>query len=171
VLVGALHALARIDRPVLRTRIHGDYHLGQVLRTREDFVIVDFEGEPARSLAERRARQSPVKDVAGMLRSLCYAAASARMTLDPAGEDARRATAARTWEAATGAQFLRAYRETAGDAGFVPSDTATFVALLEAYLLEKAFYELRYELDNRPSWIGIPLAGIRSLRSTPGTGA
>ena len=128
-----------------------------MLRTQDDFVIVDFEGEPARTLDERRAKHSPVKDVAGMLRSLCYAAESARRA------GAGSAAATRTWQRAAGAQFLRAYRETIRRAALVPAATPAFRALLEAYLLDKALYELRYELDNRPDWVGIPLTGILEM--------
>ncbi|MBI2816187.1 MAG: maltose alpha-D-glucosyltransferase [Acidobacteria bacterium] len=148
----------------LRTRIHGDYHLGQLLRVKNDFVILDFEGEPARSLAERRSKQSPLKDVAGMLRSFSYAAWSALLayttrhpekliTLEPW---------AKLWERATGAEFLRAYCERGADAAFLPAREG-LRALLEAYLLDKTFYELRYELNNRPDWIRIPLNGILSM--------
>jgi maltose alpha-D-glucosyltransferase/alpha-amylase len=156
-------AITGLRGPLRRTRIHGDYHLGQVLKTRDDFVIVDFEGEPARSLEERRAKQSPLKDVAGMLRSLSYAAESVRL---PAG---RAATVAdvdawmQAWQSAAGGAFLCGYRETAGIDEVVPRDPAEFATLLEAFLLDKALYELRYELDNRPSWIGIPLRGLLSL--------
>lgn len=156
-----------LDTPIggLRTRIHGDYHLGQVLRTRNDYVILDFEGEPARSLAERRAKHSPLKDVAGMLRSFSYAA---HMALH--NYAARRPEAAeqlepwrRLWEQASAAEFLRAYRAGAGAALFLPPDESRLQLLLNAYLLDKALYELRYELDNRPEWIRIPMAGILAL--------
>jgi maltose alpha-D-glucosyltransferase / alpha-amylase len=149
----------------LRTRIHGDYHLGQVLRYRSDFIILDFEGEPARSLAERRAKQSPMKDVAGMLRSFSYAAYA---TL--ANYTARRPEDwsclrpwAKLWERSAGAEFLRAYRAASQGAYHVPADPAAFKKLLDAYLLDKALYELRYELNNRPAWVRIPLEGILSL--------
>jgi maltose alpha-D-glucosyltransferase/alpha-amylase len=117
-------------------RIHGDYHLGQVLRTKTDFVILDFEGEPARPLAYRRAKQCPLKDVAGMLRSFSYAAYAA---------------------------FLRAYRETARGARFLPADSGDFRKLLDVFLLDKALYEVLYELNARPEWVRIPLMGIISL--------
>ncbi len=150
-----------------RIRVHGDYHLGQVLRSRGDFVILDFEGEPARSLAERRARQSPMKDVAGMLRSFSYAAYSGLMrvlTRRP-GDAERLEPWARIWEQAACSAFLRAYRLTMKAAGglLVPADAEGFEQLLEIYVLDKALYELMYELNNRPAWVRIPLAGILAL--------
>jgi trehalose synthase-fused probable maltokinase len=156
-------ALERLPVALRRIRIHGDYHLGQLLRTHDDVVIVDFEGEPARPLAERRAKHPAMKDVAGMLRSFGYAAESAR--IECAGRAGPRFLREwrRAWEAATGAAFLRAYRTTAGTSGVVPDDQTAFATLLEAYLLDKALYELRYELDNRPTWVAIPLDGIQSL--------
>ncbi len=149
-----------------RTRIHGDYHLGQVLRVRTDYVILDFEGEPARPLAQRRAKQSPLKDVAAMLRSFSYAAYSALL-----GYTARHPEVfeklepwAWLWESSTASEFLRAYLETAAGAAFLPAhEGGTFQMLLDAYLLDKALYELLYEMDNRPTWVGIPLIGIAAL--------
>ena len=148
-----------------RTRIHGDYHLGQVLRAKADFVILDFEGEPARSLAERRAKQSPLKDVAGMLRSFSYAAAAG---LDKFSQ--RRPEAAKNiepwaqlWQNAVSTEFLRAYKvAVAASPGLAPEPSQAQL-LLNAYLLEKSLYELLYELNNRPAWVRIPLAGILSL--------
>jgi maltose alpha-D-glucosyltransferase/alpha-amylase len=148
-----------------RTRVHGDYHLGQVLRVRGDYVILDFEGEPARPLAERRSKQSALKDVAGMLRSYSYAAYAAllnRVARRP--EDVARIEPwARLWERSTGAEFLRAYRDAVGAAPFLPAAAEGFGALLHGYLLDKALYELQYELDSRPNWIRIPLWGLRWL--------
>jgi maltose alpha-D-glucosyltransferase/alpha-amylase len=149
----------------LRTRIHGDYHLGQVLRVKSDFVILDFEGEPARSLAERRSKQSPMKDVAGMLRSFSYAAYAALMNFTARRpEDLSRLMPwARLWERAVSAEFLRAYRTASQNSAHVPSDGAEFRKLMDAYLLDKALYELLYELNNRPTWVRIPIEGILSL--------
>lgn len=130
------------------SRHHGDYHLGQVLRTEDDWMIIDFEGEPARPLAERRALSSPARDVAGMLRSFAYAAATAA-----AHDDADRDRAAR-WEAMARDAFLRGYGDTR---------TAPLIALFE---IEKLFYELRYELNNRPTWVWIPLLGIQTMLAT-----
>jgi maltose alpha-D-glucosyltransferase/alpha-amylase len=145
----------------VRIRIHGDYHLGQVLRTEEDFIILDFEGEPARSLAERRLKQPPLKDVAGMLRSFSYAAYAAlfTFTLNGADDYALLAPWADAWQHWIGKAFLASYRSTAGtDLGV--QDSWEFDRLLDAFILEKALYELRYELNNRPHWLGIPLVGI-----------
>jgi maltose alpha-D-glucosyltransferase/alpha-amylase len=149
----------------LRTRIHGDYHLGQVLRTKNDYVILDFEGEPARPLAERREKHSPLKDVAGMLRSFSYAAQVALLNYTTRRPDAidRLDPWARFWERSTAAEFLRAYRATPADAPFLPADPGSFKTLLEVYLLSKALHELRHELENRPGWARIPLVGILSL--------
>jgi len=147
--------------------VHGDYHLGQVLRTRGDFVILDFEGEPARSLDERREKQSPIKDVAGMLRSFSYAAYSGlmRVLLRRPGDADRLEPWARLWEQSVCSAFLRAYRLTmkAAGAGVVPAEAEVFEHLLEIYVLDKALYELAYELNNRPAWVRIPLAGILAL--------
>ncbi len=149
----------------MQTRVHGDYHLGQVLRTKSDFVILDFEGEPARSLEERSAKQSPLKDVAGMLRSFSYAAfASLSRYTTRRPQDAEKLEPwARLWEQAVSGEFLRAYREAVGGSAVVPTDPAAFRSLLEAFILDKAFYELVYELNNRPAWVRIPLHGILSL--------
>ncbi|MGC2500468.1 MAG: putative maltokinase, partial [Acidobacteriaceae bacterium] len=146
-------------------RIHGDYHLGQVLRSRGDFVILDFEGEPARPLAERRAKYSPLKDVAGMLRSFSYAAfvALTKYTTRRPEEYVQLESWARLWESSVSGAFLGSYRETVLGAPIVPEAPEDFQALLEIYMLDKALYELVYELNNRPAWIRIPLHGILSL--------
>jgi maltose alpha-D-glucosyltransferase/alpha-amylase len=150
-----------------RIRIHGDYHLGQVLRVKTDFVILDFEGEPARPLAYRRTKQSPLKDVAGMLRSFSYAAYAALMNYTSRRPEdlARLEPWAQLWERSTAAEFLRAYREATQMATFLPSEKAELQLLLHLHLLDKALYELRYELNNRPTWVRIPLIGILSLPS------
>ena len=148
-----------------RIRIHGDYHLGQVLQVKTDYVIIDFEGEPARPIEERRAKFSPMKDVAGMIRSLSYAAYGgliAHTTRRP--DDWKNLEPwARLWERSMAAEFLRAYRNTALNAPFLPSSEDGFRRLLAIFLLDKALYELSYELNNRPAWVGIPLMGILSL--------
>jgi maltose alpha-D-glucosyltransferase / alpha-amylase len=149
-----------------RIRIHGDYHLGQVLRSRNDYVILDFEGEPSRSLAQRRAKQSPLKDVAGMLRSFSYAAYGALNAFaQRRPDDAKNLEPwATLWQNAVSAEFLHAYRDTmnAANPDLIPN-AAQSQLLLNAYLLEKSLYELLYELDNRPAWVRIPLAGILAL--------
>jgi maltose alpha-D-glucosyltransferase/alpha-amylase len=149
----------------MRIRIHGDYHLGQVLRARNDFVILDFEGEPARPLAQRRAKYSPLKDVAGMLRSFSYAANATLMTYTTRHPEdiASLEPWARLWERTVGAEFLSAYRNTAEAGTFLPAAEEDFRRLLDACLFEKAMYELMYELNNRPTWVRIPLAGILAL--------
>jgi maltose alpha-D-glucosyltransferase / alpha-amylase len=160
-----LRQLSAKEIHALRTRIHGDYHLGQVLRSKGDFVILDFEGEPARSLTERRAKQSPLKDVAGMLRSFSYAAFSALMKYSSRRpEDFQRLEPwAHLWEQSVASAFLRTYREVAHGVEVVPSEPQLFQQLLEAYVIDKAFYELVYELNNRPTWVMIPLTGILGL--------
>ena len=160
-----LRQLAAGEMQALRTRIHGDYHLGQVLRVKGDFVILDFEGEPARSLEERRAKQSPLKDVAGMLRSFSYAAFSAMMKYSSRRpEDYEQLEPwARLWEQAASAAFLSRYHEGVRIASIMPAQPAQFERLLEVYMLDKALYELVYELNNRPNWVRIPLAGILAL--------
>jgi maltose alpha-D-glucosyltransferase/alpha-amylase len=157
--------LSTVEIHALRTRIHGDYNLGQVLRAKGDFIILDFEGEPARSLAERRTKQSPLKDVAGMLRSFSYAAFSALMKYTSRRpEDFQRLESwAQLWEQSVASAFLRTYCETAKGVEVVPSEPILFQQLLEAYVIDKAFYELVYELNNRPTWVLIPLIGILGL--------
>jgi maltose alpha-D-glucosyltransferase/alpha-amylase len=142
-----------------RSRFHGDYHLGQVLLARNDFVIIDFEGEPARSIEERRAKQSPLRDVAGMLRSFNYARWSAlRRAAQNAVELARLDADARDWERQTRAAFLDGYA-----AALAPEAGALDPQLLRLFELEKALYELRYELGNRADWVPVPLQGILAL--------
>ena len=134
-------------------RQHGDYHLGQVLWADDDWLVLDFEGEPARPLGERRRKTSPLRDVAGMLRSFAYAAETARARGDapPGG-----------WEQDARAAFLRGY-DSAIDPALLPAPGEARASLLAAYELEKALYELRYELNNRPDWFHVPLAGILRL--------
>jgi maltose alpha-D-glucosyltransferase/alpha-amylase len=149
----------------LQIRIHGDYHLGQVLCVKNDFVILDFEGEPTRPVAERRAKQSALKDVAGMLRSFSYAAQVGLANYVARRPESLESLAgwSRFWEQSVAASFLRAYRLEADGASFLPDDKPSFRTLLEAFLMEKAFYELNYELENRPTWVRVPLAAIAAL--------
>lgn len=161
----------------LRIRCHGDYHLGQVLYTGKDFIIIDFEGEPARSINERRLKRSPLHDVAGMLRSFHYAAYAA--LLSPSDEVRGSAATgahnrlaimepwAQRWYVWISTIFLKAYLGKASQNGFLPNSREELRMLLDAYLLEKAIYELSYELNNRPDWLRIPLQGIKHL-ITPG---
>jgi maltose alpha-D-glucosyltransferase/alpha-amylase len=148
-----------------RIRIHGDYHLGQVLQAKTDYVILDFEGEPARTLAERRAKLPPMKDVAGMIRSLGYAAYSGLISHTARRPDDWKSLEpwAQLWERSMVVEFLRAYRTSAKGAPFLPSSDKGFRKLLAIFLLDKALYELSYELNNRPAWVRVPLMGILSL--------
>jgi maltose alpha-D-glucosyltransferase/alpha-amylase len=159
-LLARLAAAATQDGQGRKIRIHGDYHLGQVLVTRNDFVIVDFEGEPGHSLEERRAKQSPLRDVAGMLRSFSYVQHSAlRNVAHDEVEFAKLAPLAHAWATQVREAFLLAYdteaRRAALYGSFIPGQ-----GLLGLFELEKALYELSYELSNRPTWAGIPLQGI-----------
>ncbi len=164
------------------TRFHGDYHLGQVLVTDHGFLILDFEGEPMRSLDERRAHSSPLKDVAGMLRSLSYAGYSALLAADAVDADAVDSDAANrngmavhgaapsdnpapsdwvsAWEQNARDRFLNGYLQAAGGARFLPQEDETLHCAIAVFELEKALYELKYELNNRPGWLLIPLQGI-----------
>jgi maltose alpha-D-glucosyltransferase/alpha-amylase len=161
--------MARIDACSLATaravksRHHGDYHLGQVLLTRNDFLITDFEGEPTRSFEERRLKNSALRDVAGMLRSFNYARWTAlRGALRGHEDDERLAPLVADWEARVRREFLAAYEERARTGRLL--DTLEAVrGLLQLFELEKALYELRYELANRPGWAAIPLQGILAL--------
>jgi maltose alpha-D-glucosyltransferase / alpha-amylase len=149
-----------------RTRIHGDYHLGQVLWTGSDFVIVDFEGEPGRPVSARRVKSSPLKDVAGMIRSLHYATHRAMTQTEEAAAQSRGLeTQAEHWLYWTASAYLRAYLKTAAAAPFLPQDPAELQGLLSIHLLEKAIYELGYELDHRPDWVTLPLWGIEWVLS------
>jgi maltose alpha-D-glucosyltransferase/alpha-amylase len=153
----------------MRIRCHGDYHLGQVLVTEGDVMIIDFEGEPARPIEERRAKSSPLRDVAGMLRSFSYAALTAiGAATETRPDDVKRlAPWAELWETWVRATFLRAYLAATRDSGFLPPP-GDLEVLLRAFVLEKALYELAYELNNRPAWVHIPLTGIAQLtRSAP----
>ena len=135
-------------------RTHGDFHLGQTMLADRGWVILDFEGEPARPLPERRLKRSPLRDVAGMLRSFSYAAAGARLL--------RGATPPEDWEDRARTSFLEGYHESV-DAALLPPGQQATDQLLAVFELEKAVYELRYELNNRPDWVGIPVAGIIRL--------
>jgi maltose alpha-D-glucosyltransferase/alpha-amylase len=152
-----------------KSRVHGDYHLGQVLRRDDppapEWVVLDFEGEPLRPLAERRAKGSPLRDVAGMLRSFDYAVRTAMRGHDTGDLVLRGALErwADAWLREVRGAFLRGYRAATHGAPFVPADDETLRRLLAAFELEKAVYELGYELNNRPEWIWVPVLGIRGL--------
>ena len=186
-LLGRLRPLLEGRIKAARIRCHGDYHLGQVLWTGKDFVILDFEGEPARPLSERRHKRPPLRDVAGMLRSFDYAALvaladqSARGLAPAPDLEARLRAGAQRWTHWVSASFLSGYLTTAGgpppasgngsrgrdtrgqDTPIVPSDPRAAQLLLDAFLIDKAAYELGYELNNRPAWAWIPLTGILAL--------
>src|SRR5438874_2367734 len=142
-------------------RVHGDYHLGQTMWVDDDWMILDFEGEPARSLAERRRKRSALRDVAGMLRSFAYVASAASLLRD--------AETPEGWEEQARERFLDGYLETV-DSSLLPAGQAAIERLLAVFELEKAVYELQYELNNRPDWVAIPVRGIQRLieeSSTP----
>jgi maltokinase len=139
-------------------RHHGDFHLGQTLRAAGRWVLLDFEGEPARSMRERRRKRSPLRDVAGMLRSFAYAASASELLHGVAAPE--------DWEQRAREAFLGGYFATV-DGGLLPTGQAGIERLLAIFELEKAVYELRYELNNRPDWVGIPVAGIARLLEAP----
>jgi maltose alpha-D-glucosyltransferase/alpha-amylase len=163
-VMGAYAGLLDHLIPTVKIRVHGDYHLGQVLMTGDDVLILDFEGEPARPLSERKLKRSPWRDVAGMIRSFHYAIHSAWPKEEALSGERRAMAEARAgkWPQAMSAAFLKAYLEAAQDAAFIPSERDRDI-LLRAYLMEKAVYELGYELNNRPDWAHIPMAGILRL--------
>ncbi|MBN2428926.1 MAG: maltose alpha-D-glucosyltransferase [Deltaproteobacteria bacterium] len=146
-------------------RCHGDYHLGQVLHTGKDFIIIDFEGEPSRTLGERRAKRCPLTDVASMIRSFSYAAHSALLNHASLGQEDVPILEpwVELWHKHISALFLESYLQTSANAPFLPQNREELKILLKAFLLEKAIYELGYELNNRPDWVGIPLKGIKDI--------
>jgi maltose alpha-D-glucosyltransferase / alpha-amylase len=156
----------RID--VIRSRIHGDYHLGQVLWTGEDFIIIDFEGEPGRPLSQRRFKRSPLRDVAGMLRSLDYASAAALRDGRNRPEDVPLLQEwARAWSQWMSGSFLGGYLDRVAGTRIVPQSEGELELMLRFFLLEKVIYEIGYELNNRPDWVEIPLRGLLALLQTP----
>lgn len=163
-----LTALKRIYNhkiDTLKIRVHGDYHLGQVLFTGKDVVILDFEGEPSRSYSERRLKRSPLRDVAGMIRSYHYAAYGS-LFLDEELPDEERTSLmpyADQWYHYMSGFFMQAYLEAVKDSAFIPKNEEDLKVLLQTFLLEKAIYELNYELNNRPGWVVIPLRGIKQV--------
>jgi maltose alpha-D-glucosyltransferase/alpha-amylase len=152
--------------PLLKIRCHGDYHLGQVLWHENDFIILDFEGEPGRTVAQRRAKKSPLRDVAGMLRSLDYAVYSKLLSSSrdqPENYD-RLEPWAKVWKNWTSASLLRGYRATAE--ALLPDDQSVMALLLEFFMMEKTLFEFQYELNYRPDWVRIPMLGILNLMKT-----
>jgi maltose alpha-D-glucosyltransferase/alpha-amylase len=154
-----LQAVATLPPGMTRIRCHGDYHLGQLLWYENSFVIIDFEGEPMRPLAERRRKQSPLKDIAGMLRSLSYAAYAALFAfIRTRPEDMGRLEPWATfWQHWISVRFVQSYLAAAAGASFLPPERRALATLLEAFVLDKALYELHYELNNRLDWVRIPL--------------
>lgn len=151
--------------PIMKIRTHGDYHLGQVLWTGKDFVIIDFEGEPARAFSERRLKRSPLRDVAGMVRSFHYAAYSSifEPEFSQQRKDGNLEQWAESWYYHITRLFLEGYMDKVGESNFIPQKQEDFNILMETFLLEKAVYELNYELNNRPDWLLIPLRGIKTI--------
>jgi maltokinase len=160
-----LQRVLDISEAGLKTRVHGDYHLGQVIKSTRGWLILDFEGEPARSLEERRAKQSPVKDVAGMLRSFSYAASASLFERAAGDEDSLGGLLpwALGWEELSRSRFLHGYLTRSHEGNFLPSDREDLWALLDFFEIDKALYELGYELSHRPDWTNIPLRGIRQV--------
>ena len=177
-LIDRSRSIANLASVGKRIRIHGDYHLGQTLRTGAadnpagtgDFILLDFEGEPARPFSQRRRKQSPLKDVAGMLRSFSYVAFAGLKEYEANAVKSARTPAtsslakwAQAWQGYASAGFLSAYQETIADKAELLPSPREAQTLLDAFVLEKALYELQYELNNRPTWVHIPLAGILTL--------
>ena len=162
-----LHAVLEKRISAMRIRVHGDFHLGQVLHTGKDFIIIDFEGEPARSLSERRLKRAALRDVAGMLRSFHYAANYPILTQTVRPEDAASLEKwADFWQMWVSATYLKEYLDLARQGAFLPPQAEGLQLLLDALVLEKAVYELGYELNNRPNWVKLPLRGILQLLET-----
>jgi maltose alpha-D-glucosyltransferase/alpha-amylase len=166
-LVDAVGKLVSADAGALRIRIHGDFHLGQVLVAQGDAYLIDFEGEPARSLDERRQKSSPLRDVAGLMRSLSYASAAAQSTTEAAPQQTadRKRTLFDRFRAYATETFLSEYRAAAAQASTPLVAPEAEQALLDLFLIEKAAYEIRYEAANRPTWLSLPVRGLAALTS------
>lgn len=164
-ILAVLRKIYKKKIDVIKIRIHGDFHLGQVLSTGKDFIITDFEGEPARSYSERRIKRSPLRDVAGMIRSFHYAAyGSLFLDNQIRKEDfSRLIPFVEHWYQYMSGFFMKAYLETVKGSAFIPKNKEDLETLMTTFLLEKAIYELNYELNNRPNWVIIPLRGIKAL--------
>ncbi|MFH0813627.1 MAG: maltose alpha-D-glucosyltransferase [Pseudomonadota bacterium] len=164
-ILDSFHKIVKKKFTSLKIRYHGDYHLGQVLFTGNDFVIIDFEGEPARTLSERRLKRSPVRDIAGMIRSFHYAICSALLkhaSVRP--EDVTILSPwTEVWHRTVSGIFLNFYLQAVDKAPFMPDEREELETLLDAFLLEKAVYELGYEINNRPDWVIIPIKGIKEI--------
>jgi maltose alpha-D-glucosyltransferase/alpha-amylase len=162
-----LHGLLPEHIDAVKIRHHGDFHLGQMLIVKDDVYIIDFEGEPRRSLAERRLKAPAARDVAGLIRSIDYSATAAfeRALLAGPDEHGRIAAGLEDWRMHSVATFLDAYREALGEHDLWPKDRGASDRLLDFFLLEKAFYEIEYELSHRPDWLRVPLAGALRILS------
>jgi maltokinase len=166
-IAAAYEALRGIEDPGRAMRIHGDYHLGQTMRTNEGWYILDFEGEPALPLDERRALSSPLRDVAGMLRSFHYAAEVALVERGPSANDDELRSLGRRWEQHVSEAFIEGYCATEGIDALVPGDDDDRRRVLDAFTLSKAVYEVGYELAHRPDWAHIPLEAVHRLIASP----
>ncbi|WP_119678843.1 maltose alpha-D-glucosyltransferase [Indioceanicola profundi] len=153
-----------------KVRIHGDYHLGQVLRSSTDWYIIDFEGEPMKNLAQRRAKNAPMRDVAGMLRSFDYVSWAALRHIAEVHADTmpRLRPMAEQWEAEARRNFLEGYRSHIGDSPAYPKGEGEADRLMELFELEKALYEIAYEAGNRPGWLSIPVSGVLDMLGAKG---
>lgn len=162
-ILGRFSEITKVKISAEKIRIHGDYHLGQVLFTGRDFMIIDLEGEPARTLSERRLKYSAFRDVAGMLRSFHYAISSRYLHYAEIRPEDKEFLAewVTPWYEWVRGVFLKAYLDTVDGASFVPSDDEQLTTLIDVFVLEKAVYEVGYEINNRPDWLQIPLNGIR----------
>lgn len=164
-LEAAIPELAKAGLETLKTRVHGDFHLGQILAAQGDAYLIDFEGEPAKSLAERRAKSAPMRDVAGLLRSFDYAAATVERSAPASSDRAveRRSSMLARFMRDSTASFVDAYRTVAAEAAHPWVSAQSWDQLLSLFLIEKSAYEICYETANRPGWIGIPLGGLLRL--------
>ena len=164
-LFARLDTLAGARLSATKTRCHQDYHLGQLLWTGTRYALLDFEGEPARTVADRRRKRSPLTDVAGMLRSYSYAAWSGLFAWSRAhaAQALERAPWATLWETSVTGAFLSSYLADTHGASFIPSDERELAILLELLMIDKALYELDYELNNRPDWLPVPVEGLLRL--------
>jgi len=164
-----LRGLLPDTRDVMKIRHHGDFHLGQMLIVKDDVVILDFEGEPRRSLAERRRKMPAARDVAGLVRSIDYSASAAleRALKSAPDEQGKIARALDDWRERAVAAVLAAYREFMVDPRLWPTEPGDADRLLDFFLLEKAVYEIEYEMAHRPDWLRVPLAGMQRILSRP----
>jgi maltose alpha-D-glucosyltransferase/alpha-amylase len=166
-----LRALLPPDIDGLKIRHHGDFHLGQMLIVKDDIFIIDFEGEPRRPLEERRRKAPAARDVAGLVRSIDYSVTAAfeRAQQVAPDENGRLAAALSEWRDRSAAAFLAGYRDSMTDRRLWPADASAAARLLDFFLLEKALYEIEYELAHRPDWLRVPLTGMLRILLEPGS--